>query len=361
MTASTRLKPILIPVLAATVTAMALSGCAGRAGGTAAVKAGSGDCPKVFTVKYHAFPSSLNNMIADVAQAKGMFKQHCVDAVAVNANSAPAAFSQSVSGTVNLVNTAPDNVINSRSNGLDVVIVGNQFSRLYYSLVVSSRYSDLKGKPFPEVMKFLSGKKIGVTVLGGNNEFVARSNFRGPGLDPNSATYVALGASASSVAALSNGTVDAAELYGNAQDLAVAKGLGFIVNDTRVPRSDANPVPEDVAKLSSALTWAAQRSFAKANPAAIKGFMDANADAVDWIKDKANRAELYTILAKESPIPADVPNADGVFKKSVDIYADQVSADLDTSAIVAWLEFTKASTKLKRDVKADELVYQGQS
>lgn len=313
-------------------------------------------CKQEYTVKYQVFPGSLLNIVPSVAAARGIFKDNCVRGVAVPVNSAPAAFAQSVQGSVNMVLTAPDNVIRARANGLDVVIFANMFSRNIYSFVVSSKYKDLAGKPFKDIMNALRGKKIGVTVLGGSNEYFARSNFDAADMDPGSATYVALGTSANFLAALSQGTVDAVQAFGNTQDIAVAMGLGFIANDTRIPPSATNPVPEAGLRLKATTGWAAQAKYMDENKAAVKAFAKANSEAIEWISNKANRPQLYQILQKEVPMPEDIPNRDVVLKKSIDIFADQVSDSLRPEDIGEWLKFAEKFYKLEKTVELDKLV-----
>jgi len=287
----------------------------------------------------------LNNIVPLVAQTEGFFKKHCVDAKPVAVASAPAALAESVTGIVNLINTGPDNVVVARSNGLDVKIVGNFFKRDTSSLVISTKYAELKGKPFNEVMKGLVGKTIGVAALGGHNQYMAQSNFTQAGIDSSKVHYVAAGGGAAMLAALQNGTVDAAEMYSNLQDIAQAEGFGFIVNDFRFADSSTNPIPEVVRGLNGSQgVWAVQANYLAQNRDAVKAFLAANSEAGAWIMDPANREKLYALMKQEAPIPSTVPNATKVFQQSVDAYADMVSTTLDHKSLQNYIDFAVKNT-----------------
>lgn len=299
-----------------------------------------GACTRTYEVKYQAYPASLNNIVPVVAQAEGFFKKHCVDAKPVSVASAPAALAESVTGIVNLINTGPDNVVVARSNGLDVKIVGNFFKRDTSSLVISTKYADLKGKPFNEIMKGLVGKTIGVAALGGHNQYMAQTNFTQAGIDSAKVHYVAAGGGAAMLAALQNGTVDAAEMYSNLQDIAQAEGFGFIVNDFRFADSSANPIPEVARGLNGSQgVWAVQADYLAKNRDAVKAFLAANSEAGAWILDAANREKLYALMKQEAPIPPNVPNSAKVFQHSVDAYADMVSTTLDNKSLQNYIDF----------------------
>lgn len=318
-------------------------------------------CTEVMKVKYQIYAGSLNNMAADVAQAKGFFGKNCLDAEAVPVKSAPDAMAQSVSGAVDFVNSAPDNLILARSNGMDIVMVANFFQRDVESLVISAKYKDeLAGKSDKEVMQFLAGKKIAVTVLGGHNDIMARTNWQAASVDPSRIQFVAIGG-ATMLGALQNGTVDAAMLFGNLQDVAVALGAGFIYSDFRLPSSATNPVPSAVQDLGNAQGgWAAQADFVNKNKELTAAFKAANDEAVAWITDKKNRNELYTILAQAAPIPAEVPNADAVYKHSIDLMADHVvSSKMDDASVENWIAFMTGVKELSTAPKVNELVYRG--
>jgi ABC-type nitrate/sulfonate/bicarbonate transport system substrate-binding protein len=321
--------------------ASAESSSDGSAEPSSATGGGDEACTQTHTIKYQQYPASLNNIVPVVAAAEGFFEKHCIEAEPVAVASAPAALAESVKGIVNMINTGPDNVVVARSNGLDVKIVGNFFKRDTSSLVISSKYADLKGAPFDDIMAGLVGKTIGVAALGGHNQYMAQTNFTQAGIDPTAATYVAAGGGAAMLAALQNGTVDAAEMYSNLQDIAEAEGFGFIVNDFRLAESDTNPVPDVVRDLNGSQgVWAVQASFLAQNQDAVTAFLAANDDAVQWILDAANRDKLYSLMEQEAPIPADVPNGAEVFKHSVDAYADMVASELDKESLQNYIDFT---------------------
>ena len=222
------------------------------------------------------------------------------------------------------------------------------------------RSKDLVKPTYRETLQALKGKKVGVVVVGASNEFHARLHFTDEGMPATAVTYVSLGLPNSMLLGLEKGTVDAVEFYGSAQDIAVAKGLGVIVSDTRKPSGPQNPVPKNFQAIAPvSLVWAAQESFIQKNPEAVVNFQNAMTDASAWARDPANRSKLYELMKDQFVVPADVPGADKVYRESIDTYAGMTSAAVSRDAVKAYVDFTVAARELKTPVAVDDLLWEG--
>ncbi|MCG2624717.1 ABC transporter substrate-binding protein [Arthrobacter sp. I2-34] len=310
-------------------------------------------CRTVHKVTYQVYDGNIINMQAIVADKQGFFARQCLLAEPSRFNNTPSSISGTVSGDVNFINSGTDNIPPFRKRGIDVKFIANNLTRPYYSLVVAH---DKVGANLKETLRNLH--VVGVTTIGGSNEFHGREFISGLGGDPKAVTWIGMGAPASMLAGLENGTVDAVVYFGTTQDVAVASGYGVMVSDPRRPAGPGNPVPPIFKGTGKAsMMWAAQESFINKNPEATRQFVAALGAASDWIASKANRDELYRSMRGEITIPDKVPNAEKVFRDSIDTYADMIDADIDMDALQKYIEFTKKSRSLDLTENADDMVW----
>lgn len=314
-------------------------------------------CSQPAPLRLQVFEGSIINMQAIVAMKQGILQKHCLVGTLVPIVNTPLSVTATMNGTVDLINTGTDNIVAARAQGIKLKMVANIADRAIYSLVVRKEHV----KPsYRETLEALRGKKIGVVVVGGSNEFHARLYFTDEGMPANSVTYVSLGLTNSMLMALDKGTVDAVVFFGTAQDMAAAKGLGVIVSDARIPAGKQNPVPKTFQALApTSLLWAAQESFIQKNQDAMLRFKNAMAEASAWIRDPANRSKLYEVMKDQLVVPADVPGADKVYRDSIDTYAGMTSSTLSRDAVKAYIDFTVAARDVKTTLTVDDLVWDG--
>lgn len=333
---------------------LALTACGG-AGNSNNASASQVDpsCTKAYPAKYQWYDGSIINIQAAVAAKKGFFAKNCIAGTPVSIASTPASITAMVGGQVDFINSGPDNIPPARAQGIDLKVVSNILTRPIYSLVV---LKDKVGATFDDTLNNI--KTVGVVAVGGSAEFHAQTNFSDAGIDPGTKTFVALGQTSTMLAGLENRKVDAVYFYGTAQDIAVAKGYGVMVSDTRKAPSQENPVPKTLQTVGkTSLVWAAQGSFLEKNPETGKRFVAALTEASDWIRDPKNREDLYSILKGQVLVPQDLPNADKVYKAAVDIYAENVDTKLDMAALQAYVDFTAKTRHIKITEQAKDMVW----
>src|SRR5579862_6706428 len=210
-------------------------------------------CSRVTTVRIQEWTGDIINIVPWVADAKGLFKKHCLDVKFVTLVSGPGSITALVSGSIEFANGAPDNIIRPRSKGVDVRVTSNMYVGQWSALVAGNQVAlpHLR-EGYPAIMHDLAGKKIGVTVLAATTEAYVRSAFEGAGISASGVTYVAVGGVTTAVPALSAGLVDAAITGGVFPEIAEALGAGRIVLDYR----KKGVGPETVQALRGAtLCW----------------------------------------------------------------------------------------------------------
>jgi len=320
----------------------------------AAVPARAADCAQMTEVNIQEWTGDIINIVPWVADDQGILRKHCLRVTFVPLVSGPGSYAGMVSGTINFANGAPDGIMRSRAQGVDLRLIGNMYAAQWSSLVGRNGLELLHAKDgYPSIMQDLVGKKIGVTVLGGTTEAYVRSCFEGAGLSGSSATFVAVGGIATAVAALQNGAVDAAMTGGKLPDLAEALGAGKIILDLRKPGTGPAPLQ---ALWGATLSWAAYGPFIEKNAEAVAAFTAANNEAVKWIIDIKNRNSLYTIVNKHMPIN-DVSNPEGTLRRIVDVNANGLGVGIPRASIDGWNKYLISLKQIKQPIPYDELVW----
>src|SRR6185312_2760380 len=289
-----------------------------------------GTCTKMSPVRVQEWTGDIINLVPWVADATGIFKKHCLDVKMVPLVGGPASLTALVNRTIEYANGAMDSPMRARIRGVDVRMTANMYKE-NWSVLVARNGLELPhlSEGYPGMMKDFVGKKIGVTQLAATTEAYAKSAFEGAKLNPDSATYVAVGGVATAVPALRGATVDAAMMFGTGPELAEALGVGKIVLDL-----SKGIGPEPLRALRGAtLSWAAFGPYIDENPEAVAQFTAANNEAIGWILDSKNREEVYKIVGAKMPLPDTVPNAAETLKRIVDINASLLAPDIPKSAV----------------------------
>jgi ABC-type nitrate/sulfonate/bicarbonate transport system substrate-binding protein len=323
------------------------------AAGTTATRAA--ECVKMMEAKVQEWTGDIINIVPWVANDERIFHKHCVTAKFIPLVSGPGSYAGMVSGTIDFANGAPDGIMRSRAQGVDLRLTGNMYAA-HWSTLVGRNGLDLPHakEGYPAIMQDLVGKKIGVTVLGGSTEAYMRSAFEGAGLSGASATFVAVGGVTTAIPALKNNVVDAAMMFGTGPDLAEALGAGKIILDFR--KRGVGPAVLQ-ALWGATLSWAAYGPFIEKNQETVAAFTTANNEAIGWIMDRKNRSAVYAVIKKHMPLPTDVLNSDATLKRIVDINADELSPGVPRASIDGWNKYLMSLKQIAQPISYDELVW----
>jgi len=313
------------------------------------------DCVKSTEIKVQEWPGDIYNLVPWVADAEGLFHQHCLDVKFIPLVGGPPAISALVSGALDLANQAPDVNMRPRSKGVDVRMIANMYAGHWSALMAGNQAVLPHVKDgYPAIMQDLVGKKIGVTVLGGTTEAYMRSAFEGAGLNGSSATYVAIGGLATAVPALEHGVVDAEMLGGAGPEIAEAMGVGKIALDYRI----RGVGPKSVQALWGAtLGWHAYGPFIDQNPDAIASFTAANNEAISFIKDPKNRSEIYAMISKHMTMPSGVADPSATLQRIIDVNTNLLGIGVSREAIDGWNAYLVSLNQIPAPIPYDEIVW----
>jgi NitT/TauT family transport system substrate-binding protein len=314
-----------------------------------------GSCEALSTVRIQEWTGDIINIVPWVADAKGMFRKHCLDVKFVPLVTGPGAIVALVNNTIDFANVAPDIIHRSRAKGVDVRIAANMYAGHWNALVGRKGLSlPHAWEGYPAMMKNLVGKKIGVTVLGGSTEAFIRSAFEGAGMDSFSATYVAVGGVGTAVPALMNNQVDAAMMFGTGPELAEALGAGKVLLDYR--KKGVGP-PAVKAMWGATLSWNAYGPYIDKNPEVVAAFTKANNETIAWIQDPRNRDELYKLITERMPLKENVPNREETIRAIVDINASVLGVGIPMSAIEGWNNYLMHLNQIESPIPYEEIVW----
>src|SRR5271166_2654808 len=312
-------------------------------------------CAKLATARIQEWPGDIINIVPWVADSKGMFRKHCLDVKFVPLVGGPAAMVALVNSTIDFANQAPDNIIRSRSKGVEVRMTSNMYAGHWSALVAGNAVTlPHASEGYPAIMSDLAGKNIGVTALGGTTEAFMQSAFEGAKMSPSSATFISVGGVTTAVPALKGRVVDAAMMFGTGPELAEALGAGKIVLDYRIKRVGPRPVQ---ALWGSTLTWAAYGPYIDKNPDVVAAFTAANNEAITWALNPQNREELYRVVDERMPLPDAVPNRKDTLKRIIDVNAGLLAVGIPQQAIDGWMDYLMSLNQITSSIGYDLLVW----
>jgi NitT/TauT family transport system substrate-binding protein len=140
----------------------------------------------------------------------------------------------------------------------------------------------------------LKGMKIGVTAPGSGTHFMVQHFMLRNGLKPSDASFVGVGASASAVAAVQRGEIDAIVNVDPMISLLESQGLIKVVADTRTPEGTrqvfGGPYPAAVLY--------APNIFTEKNPRTTQALANALVGGLKWIASHSP-AEIAGVMPDE--------------------------------------------------------------
>jgi NitT/TauT family transport system substrate-binding protein len=242
------------------------------------------------TIGYTAVPDFA---AAFIAKEQGFFAKHQLDVtlqqLPLTSNVPPAL----VSNSIQIGGTTPPVLLQAIDSGLDLVAVGT--GSTYDN---TKNYIGIVGKAGANIKSAqdLVGKKFGVPGLGGTLHVLVRRWLADKGVDAKKVSFVEVPLPQIPTV-LQGGTIDAA-----------VTGEPFIARIVQSKSGELVPgfageLPNGFATVS----YAATREWAQANPAALKAFRAAIAEAVAFAH--TNRDQAYGDLGKYFRVPEPVLRA----------------------------------------------------
>jgi NitT/TauT family transport system substrate-binding protein len=166
-----------------------------------------------------------------LAQQLGEYKKNGLDVELINFKGGSQALTAVLGGSADVVSGYFDHCVNlaAKNQPLEAFVVYDRFPGL--ALVVAPKQTAITG------IKDLAGKKVGVSAPGSSTDFFLKYLLSKNGVDPNSVAVIGIGLEATAIAAMEQGTVDAAVMLDPAITLLQGKNKDLkILSDTRTQK-----------------------------------------------------------------------------------------------------------------------------
>jgi ABC-type nitrate/sulfonate/bicarbonate transport system substrate-binding protein len=260
--------------------ALTLVACAIALFGTHA----SADTPAKTLLRFATPSITAQNWPHFIADARGLFAREGLDVQLIAID--PVAIVPSlIGGSVDIALAPATQLIIGIDKGASVVAVGAGADRMPYHLMVPGSIKTVKD---------LAGKHVAAVSPIELYTLVIKQILRKGGLDPDKdVDFVYGGGQNQRFAAVDGGAVQAG-LFAAPQDTKLAE-RGF----------HALAFTPDYYRFLQLSITAVRRDWAKQNPAALRGYLRAMADASTWLNQPQNRAAAIAILMKATNVTAD--------------------------------------------------------
>ena len=214
----------------------------------------------------------LPTMLAD---ALGEYKKAGVNVEMVKFKGGSDALKAVIGGSADVVSGYFDHCVNlaAKNQALEAFVVYDRYPG--FALVVSPKHTgDVK------TIKDLKDKKVGVSAPGSSTDFFLKYILAKNGVDPNSVGVVGIGLGATAVAAMEQGTVDAAIMLDPAVTLLQGKNKDLrILTDTRTQKDTLDVFKGEYpgGALYTRSEWIAK------HPTETQGLANAIVATLKWI------------------------------------------------------------------------------
>lgn len=271
-----------------------------------------------------------------VARDQGFFRKQGLDVDLVYVSSAPVALASIAAGD-SQINTASVSgaVLGAMAGGLDLVFIAGLVNRLTGTIVSA-----------PEIRTpaELKGRTIGVTSIGGGNWVFTMLALEHWGLDVkrDNITIRVIGNDAVRAQAMTTGVIHATQLsaYSSA---AMLKRQGY-------------RILADLPELGipyQGTTVFARRSYVNQQPEVVEKILTAIVQAIDFIRDPANKAAVMRSLAKGLRLPKPEDTADG-YEIIKTLYEPKIYPTAD--GIRNTIRLLGATNEKIRGLRAEDLI-----
>ncbi len=314
-----------------------LTGCSGGKGTSDAARAASSANQKSHVTVGLTYIPDIQFAPFYVAQEKGYFRQEGLDITLRHHGAQEALLGALESGEEDVVFAGADEMLQGRSNGIDVVNWATMYQKYPVTLIVpeSSQITNVAD---------LRGKTLGLPGPYGANYFTLLAMLKAHGMSESELSVQYIGYT--QAAALSTGKVDAILGYMNSDTVAIEASLGAPVR-TIDPVSGGIPlVGVGLGSLSATLEKK-------------KGHYEAILRALDRAVSfaVANPEETVKITQKYVPALVDPERertARKVLERTLDLYGTEYIGAQDPERWAAMASFMERNGLLSKAVGADE-------
>jgi NitT/TauT family transport system substrate-binding protein len=292
-------------------------------------------------------PGSIINVLIEVATKEGLWEKNNLKPNLIVAQNGPAAIQALASGSVDVAANAPENFLPLVAKGVELQLFAGQNRQVF--LLVANDGFDAGGASYPDVMRRLKGKKIGITAPGSASYYTTRYLFQAANMTQSDVEYVSYSSVGGAVAAIETRQIDAGVINQPSVFIIQHDKKGQVLVDLRKPGG-----PPLISGIQQVAMWA-RKDWIDAHPKIIAAIRKTMAQADVFVHDPKNFAVAKAIIGSE--LPKDYPDAE--IEAYVKANLDNIDASFPMSAMKAWVQFDVETGALSQPLDADKLMVPG--
>lgn len=304
-------------------------------------------------VRYHEYPGSIAHLVNWAMVEKGFCDRQGIRCEPVLLANGPLAQQAAAAGSVDLIYSSLDLMMQAVAKGNDLQVVGvGQVNNVYTLVMRKDVAQPSRAAGYPGNMHDLKGLTIGVSGRGSATEMYVNALLAGAGMSPDSVTFVAVGAPNTAFAALAAKQVQAVLSWDPVALMCEATQTCNVIVDLRKGEG-----PADIKALNGGFgAWQARREYVQKNAPAIDAFMRALAGATAWVQDAKNFPAVLELAKKHFKL-GDVPNQDKALEQLVREIISQYGTHFDRSVVNAFNDFLIKNKRIDKPIDPVSLVY----
>ena len=303
---------------------------------------------QVFTGAYSSIP-------VHVADEKGFFAKHGLTIEKLPANSSSAAIAAMVGGSMDIVESAADLVMANVDKGTDLKYLLSNEGTNYVTVVVGNHVAlPEAATKYPEVIQSFAGRRIGVNAIGSTVYLAGLLMLEEAGLTADDVEFVATGSAATTMAAWRSGSVDVQITFAPVPELLTTLGLAsplFVL-------ADDGPAALRFQGLYGG--WVTTGDFIAQRAQQADAFIAAMREAIDWLRDPANSAEMLAITTRYAPVAAlSAEDNQRVMASMIEQYRRFWGYEISPIAIQMWNDYALRFDLIEKPIPFNDIVYAG--
>lgn len=285
------------------------------------------------TIRLQVYQGAIINLMQWVMVERGFCAAHNMKCELLAVPSAPLGIQAAVAGSLDVVISSADVVVQAAAGGAPVQFVAGLLPNSPFALSMRPGTAQTTAS-YPENVRAIKGLKIGVTARGAGPEVQVRLLLADAGMDADKdVVFVAVGPPASQYAAMVAKQVDGVMGFEPMPTICEQSPICTNLVDLRKGQGSA------IGRGGSGVTYMTSKAFAQKNPKLLDAFRQASAEAIEWASKPENLAEVMAIAKRNFKL-GDLPDADAVTERLVKNQVSSYHWQLNRDGIKAYVAHT---------------------
>jgi NitT/TauT family transport system substrate-binding protein len=301
-------------------------------------------------VRFQDYPGP-GNFLLKVAIANKYCEKYGIRCEAKPLPLAPQGMQAMLAGELEVASVPSDIAIQAASRGANIKTIG-AFAVQPVAFLVGGKHVEWPGlnRGYPEVMKDLRGRKVGVPVRGSVSELYLEEMLKVAGMSVSDVSVIPVGGPNTAYPALVNKQVDAMIAIEPAGGFCKALNTCSMLVDPRKGQGPSS-IQEQVGATSILVV---KNEYLTAKPAVINAISSAFKDAEAYIQNPDNKLAVYKIASDNFKL--DIPEGNKVIEAFMDAMIPSYKFSLQPRALQSYSDFLHRAGHLEKPFNTNALL-----